>query len=328
MVASFLPLALGAVSSLAAGGGRSEGGNPANAGMSYLNQIPRQTGRYLNPYISQRIPAQQSEHGLHHMTMDLFKNMPIYAKTLPGPQHFPDLYENPGIDYREMPAEYTQMARTPKDFMENIMRGYEPSRAYQFAENRLKQGMRNTAAAGGFAGTPYHQLQEAEGVRDLLSENMQQYLQNILGIQQTGLGGEERRIGRYQSGAEKMLAGRERHQERTQNYGLALADALQKATEYQTSGIAGGLQGLVGMDQSRADRAFRAASDMANIRGTNLGQQASLASAGEMAQREAAERAKYDRLNMITGLAGAAARAFGGGFNQRLAPRQSSDNFF
>ena len=51
--------------------------------------------------------------------------------------------------------------------------------------------MGNTAAAGGIAGTPLDQMNQAEGIQGLMSKDMQQYLQNALGVFNTGLSGEE-----------------------------------------------------------------------------------------------------------------------------------------
>jgi hypothetical protein len=91
---------------------------------------------------------------------------------------------------------YEQMSRSPGAFIEQLMQGYTPSRGYRFKQGEMERAMRNTAAHGGFVGTPYNQQQQAELTQGLLSEDMQQFLQNLLGAQQMGLGGQERRINR------------------------------------------------------------------------------------------------------------------------------------
>lgn len=91
---------------------------------------------------------------------------------------------------------YNQMTQDPNEFLNSIMRNYNPSEGYRFKENRLRQGMANDAAAGGFRGTQYDQEQQANSVSGILGQDMEQFLQNILGIQQGGLQGQENRIGR------------------------------------------------------------------------------------------------------------------------------------
>lgn len=96
---------------------------------------------------------------------------------------------------------YNRMTENPTDFIDAIMRSYSPSEGYKFKEKYLTQAARNAAAQGGFAGTPTSQLEQADLVRGLLGEDMQQYLANILGVQQQGLQGQENRIGRgFQAG--------------------------------------------------------------------------------------------------------------------------------
>lgn len=88
-------------------------------------------------------------------------------------------------------TEYGKMLDDPTAFVNQIMQSYQPSKGYEFRENRLKQGAANNAAAGGFSGTQYDNEQQSELVNALLSEDMQQYLDNILGVHGTGLAGKE-----------------------------------------------------------------------------------------------------------------------------------------
>ncbi|AXH77670.1 MAG: putative DNA transfer protein [Caudoviricetes sp.] len=87
--------------------------------------------------------------------------------------------------------QYKMMSQDPSAFINKIMQTYKPSSGYQFAENKLKRGAANNAAAGGFAGTSYDTNNQSEMVNALLSGDMQQYLSNILGAQNTGLAGNE-----------------------------------------------------------------------------------------------------------------------------------------
>lgn len=84
------------------------------------------------------------------------------------------------------PELYQQMAMQPGQYLENIMAGYQPSRGYEVSRDEALKAASNTAAAGGMRGTPLDQQQQADMVSKLQSQDMQQYLQNILGI--TGMG--------------------------------------------------------------------------------------------------------------------------------------------
>ncbi len=102
--------------------------------------------------------------------------------------------------------QFGQMSQDPAKFMEGIMQGYEPSKYYQMMQDRLSTAAANTAAAGGMRGSGQESTRQQEITEGLLSKDMQQYLQNVLGIQGTGLSGEQ---GLYGTGfnAAQGLAG-------------------------------------------------------------------------------------------------------------------------
>ena len=164
---------MGGLSSLG-GSGR----NPADASMGYLNQIPGMAQGYLNPYAAEGREA-------YNKLLDQYSNT-----STTNPNQFPD--------------EYRQMGRDPNSFMNNLMKGYEPSRGYNYKQNQMLSQARNTAASGGFAGTQYDQANQSELMRDLLGSDMAEYLTNVMGIQNRGLEGEERRL----AGRERTLSGR------------------------------------------------------------------------------------------------------------------------
>jgi hypothetical protein len=136
------------------GGGRS-GGNPADAGMGYLNQIPGAVQPYYQPFIESGRQAESMTN-------------PIYER----------------------------MSRSPGAFIEELMQGYTPSRGYRFKQEQMERSMRNDASHGGFVGTPYSQQQQGELTQGLLSQDMQEFLANLLGVQGSGLAGQESRIER------------------------------------------------------------------------------------------------------------------------------------
>lgn len=87
--------------------------------------------------------------------------------------------------------QFEEMMNDPQGFINKIMQGYKESDAYKFKSGELGKSMSNTAAAGGIAGTPLDRMNQAEGIQGLLSEDMQQWLSNVLGRYDTGLQGEE-----------------------------------------------------------------------------------------------------------------------------------------
>jgi hypothetical protein len=91
---------------------------------------------------------------------------------------------------------YGQMTQNPNDFLNAIMRNYNPSEGYRYKQREMERAMANSQAAGGFIGTPYAQQQQAEQVQGLLGQDMQEFLRNILGIQGAGLEGQENRMNR------------------------------------------------------------------------------------------------------------------------------------
>lgn len=90
----------------------------------------------------------------------------------------------------------SQFAQNPFDVYNNILGQYKPSQGYQYRQDKLTQGLHNTAASGGFAGTNNHQDQYGNLVNSLMGQDQQQFLQNILGIQGAGMEGLESRVGR------------------------------------------------------------------------------------------------------------------------------------
>lgn len=86
---------------------------------------------------------------------------------------------------------FMSMMSDPQGFLAQLQSGYKPSDAYKFKSDELQKGMGAAAAQGGVAGTPYHQMELGKQADQLLSGDMQQYLQNALGIQNTGLTGQQ-----------------------------------------------------------------------------------------------------------------------------------------
>lgn len=116
-----------------------------------------------------------------------------YLNQIPGVAHQGyDDYINQGKDASgKTKSAYEEMINDPTGFINRLMGGYKESEGYKYQKDKLTQELSNTAAAGGIAGTPLDQMNQGEGIQKLLSADMQQFLQNILGQHKEGLAGEE-----------------------------------------------------------------------------------------------------------------------------------------
>jgi hypothetical protein len=116
-----------------------------------------------------------------------------YLNQIPGVGHDAyDPYIKSGMDASgKTQGQYESLMNDPTAFINKLMESYKPSEGYQFQKDQLTKEMSNTAAAGGVAGTPQDQLNQAEGVQGLLGKDMQQFLQNVFGAFNTGLQGEQ-----------------------------------------------------------------------------------------------------------------------------------------
>jgi len=137
---------------------------------------------------------------------------------------------------------YNRAANRPMDFLNEIITGYKPSEGYKFREKQALNAARNSAASGGISGTQNDQLAQSELVSGLLGQDMQQWLQNVLGIQGMGLGGLENEAGRG-FGASQSLADLLGNVSGSQ---ASLAYNNQQAKKGDLGNIIGGIGGLAG----------------------------------------------------------------------------------
>ncbi len=116
-----------------------------------------------------------------------------YLNQIPGVGHQGyDPYINQGQTAGQTAqSQYDTMTNDPAGFINRLMEQYKPSEGYQFSKDQLMKQYGNAAAAGGIAGTPLDQMNQAQGVQGLLSQDMQQFLSNVLGQHKEGLAGEE-----------------------------------------------------------------------------------------------------------------------------------------
>ena len=126
------------------------------------------------------------------------KAMP-YLKDIPNMEHQNyDPYVNQGqSQYGSLNQNYGQMANDPAAFLESLMKGYQPSQAFQMKNKNALNAAGNTAAAGGYRGTGNDMNNEGAISNTLMNEDMQQWLNNVLGLQERGTQGQQ---GLYNTG--------------------------------------------------------------------------------------------------------------------------------
>lgn len=91
--------------------------------------------------------------------------------------------------YNTLNPQISKMGSDPTGFLEGLMKNYEPSRGFQLKRDEMLKAAGNTAAAGGMRGSLSDISNESRISDVLMGDDMQQWLQNVMGIQQGGLQG-------------------------------------------------------------------------------------------------------------------------------------------
>lgn len=87
--------------------------------------------------------------------------------------------------------QFGRMSQDPTGYIDDIMGNYRNTPGFQQRLGEALKAARSSAAAGGRAGTIESIGQQAQLEDRLLGQDMQQYLDNVLGVQRTGLSGEQ-----------------------------------------------------------------------------------------------------------------------------------------
>ena len=114
-----------------------------------------------------------------------------YLNQIPGtiqPLYNPFIQQGQSA-YNTMSPQLNQMAQDPTAFLEAMMQGYQPSRGYQLRRDEAQRAAGNSAAAGGMRGSINDITNQSRLTDALLGEDMQQWLQNLMGIQGMGMQG-------------------------------------------------------------------------------------------------------------------------------------------
>lgn len=117
---------------------------------------------------------------------------PYFRRAENTMRQYADPYIQRGNEqYEGLSNVYSQMGQDPAAFLESIMSSYQPSSGYQLALDEATQAASAAAAAGGYRGTPEDTMRQGALAQRLMGDDMQQYIQNVLGIQGRGLGGQQ-----------------------------------------------------------------------------------------------------------------------------------------
>lgn len=123
---------------------------------------------------------------------DPAKDANRYLDKIPGIGH--DIYDpfiNQGREAGGILKDQYGRMLDPSKFMDDIMKNYKMSEGATYKRDLLGKGIGSAAAAGGFAGTPEHQREYGSMADEIMSGDMQQYLENALGIHGRGISGEQ-----------------------------------------------------------------------------------------------------------------------------------------
>lgn len=164
--------------------------------------------------------------------------MPYYDEIMKQSHGIYDPYISRGQAAGDvMGGQFGRMSQDPTSMINDIMGKYQSSPGFQLKQKEALRAAGNTAAAGGMRGSLSDISQQAGLTDRLMGQDMQQWLQNALGVQKTGLAGEQ---GLYQTGfgGSRALGG-DISQALSQQGQLAFGSEQQRlAEEAQKSGMA------------------------------------------------------------------------------------------
>ena len=114
-----------------------------------------------------------------------------YLNQVPGVgQQYYSPYVNRGEQSNQQAGDiYSRLSADPQAFLQQIMQGYKPTEGFKFQSAQALKAANSAAAAGGYSGTSYDQMKRADLANQFASQDMQQYIQNILDFQGVGLNG-------------------------------------------------------------------------------------------------------------------------------------------
>lgn len=119
-------------------------------------------------------------------------SMPYLSQITPTEQGYFGPYMEQGQAANKMlTGQYGNLVNDPMDFYNHLMSGYQQSPYATYQEQLVSNQMNNSAAAGGYAGTPYNQGQVGTATQAIASKDMNTWLDHVLGLYKLGMGGEQ-----------------------------------------------------------------------------------------------------------------------------------------
>lgn len=101
-------------------------------------------------------------------------------------------YVNQGLQAgQNVQGQYEGMTNDPYAFLQQIMQQYKPSEGYNMKQDQMLKAAGGAAAANGLSGTMGDQQNRAEMVQSLMGSDMQDFINQIMGIYGTGLQGQQ-----------------------------------------------------------------------------------------------------------------------------------------
>lgn len=87
--------------------------------------------------------------------------------------------------------QYGQQVNDPGGVYNKLGAGYKESPGYQYRLNQAMNAGNQANAAGGMLGTPQNQEQNMQTAGDMAGADFEKYMQNVMGIYQGGIKGQE-----------------------------------------------------------------------------------------------------------------------------------------
>lgn len=104
-------------------------------------------------------------------------------------QGYQNPFYNAGVGAINPYQQMIQRMSNPQDFYRNIMSGYSQSPGAQYQQQQGMRAAQNFGSANGLSGSTPLMQQAQQNAQGISSQDQQQYLQNILGINNQAMGG-------------------------------------------------------------------------------------------------------------------------------------------
>lgn len=133
--------------------------------------------------------------------------------------------------------EYGNLITDPNQIYNKLAAGFEASPGYEYNYNQAMNASNSAAAAGGMLGSPAHTQQSQEMATQLANQDYYNYLDRMMSLYSTGLGGMGE-INQMGYGASNQMAAYMAQQIMAEAYLAAMAAKFQNA---QTGSMLGGI---------------------------------------------------------------------------------------